>query len=153
MGGSLFSGIPFVQFPMADSSRADTPASGRPQSANLVSAKGAGKTIQTGQQAVPSPVTQSASSSSSWEPLQTPTLHSVTDNSHTFSFNHHLDANHAVSGPEPPDWFLSSIPETAPAAAVFTDDDLFDEPDEAPPIQVRVPVDWPPLPDTSSSSS
>ena len=53
---------------------------------------------------------------------------------------------------------LFPIPEDAPAArpaepvAVFTDDDLFDEPDWVPPIHVQIPADWPPLPDTSSSS-
>ena len=127
--------------------------------------KGAGKTKKGGlQQQLPMPSTSSTASSSSAEPLQTQQQlastqpDSITTGSQNVSLHSTpvLGTNH--SGTAPSNWFISTIPEDAPAArpaepvAVFTDDDLFDEPDWVPPIHVQIPADWPPLPDTSSSS-
>ena len=129
-------------------------------------AKGDGKT-KKGRlpQQLPMPSTTSTASSSSSEPMQTQQQQvastppdSITTGSQNVSLPSTLFLGTNHSGTAPSNWFISTIPEDAPAArpaepvAVFTDDDLFDEPDWVPPIHVQIPADWPPLPDTSSSS-
>ena len=129
-------------------------------------AKGDGKTKKgTLPQQLPMPSTSTTASSSSSEPMQTqqqqvastpPT--SITTGSQNVSLQGTSVLGSTHIGTAPSNWFISTIPEDAPAArtaepvAVFTDDDLFDEPDWVPPIHVQIPADWPPLPDTSSSS-
>ena len=105
--------------------------------------KGDGKTKKGSvQQQLPLPSTQSTASSSSSEPMQTQQQqvastppNSITTGSQNVSLNSTLFLGTNHSGPAPSNWFISTIPEDAPAArpaepvAVFTDDDLFDEPD------------------------
>ena len=129
-------------------------------------AKGDGKTKKgILQQQLPMPSTPSTASSSSSEPMQTQQQQvastppdSITTGSQNVSLTSTLFLGTNHSGTAPSNWFISTIPEDAPAArpaepvAVFTDDDLFDEPDWVPPIHVQIPADWPPLADISSSS-
>ena len=121
-------------------------------------AKGGGKT-QNGSvlQQLPLPSTQSNASSSSYGPMQTLLPNSITTGSHNNLSTRNLFPGGNPHVPDQSNWFVSSIPEDAPAArpatstSALTDDDLFDEPDWVPPIHVQIPADWPPLPDISSS--
>ena len=109
-------------------------------------------------QQLPLPSTQSNASSSSYGPMQTLLPNSITTGSHNNLSTRNLFPGGNPHVPDQSNWFVSSIPEDAPAArpatstSALTDDDLFDEPDWVPPIHVQIPADWPPLPDISSSS-
>ena len=101
-------------------------------------AKGDGKTKKGGlQQQLPMPSTSSTASSSSTEPMQTQQQQvastppdSITTGSQNVSLPSTLFLNTNQSGTAPSNWFISTIPEDAPAArpaepvAVVTDDSL-----------------------------